>query len=89
KVIARALGKTLADFDDPVDTIKKAPSDLSEEAQKIAKSYEKLTDHGKGAVKAILGYEEKALSHYSKHEDDSGKIITMPKPKRSGPMVEL
>lgn len=89
KVIARALGKTLADFDDPVDTIKKAPSDLSEEAQKIAKSYEKLTDHGKGAVKAILGYEEKALSHYSKHEDDSGKIITMPKPKRGGPMVEL
>lgn len=89
KVIARALGKTLADFDDQVDTIKKAPSDLSEEAQKIAKSYEKLTDHGKGAVKAILGYEEKALSHYSKHEDDSGKIITMPKPKRSGPMVEL
>ena len=89
KVIARALGKTLADFDDPVDPIKKAPSDLSEEAQKIAKSYEKLTDHGKGAVKAILGYEEKALSHYSKHEDDSGKIITMPKPKRSGPMVEL
>lgn len=89
KVIARALGKTLADFDDPADTIKIAPSDLSEEAQKIAKSYEKLTDHGKGAVKAILGYEEKALSHYSKHEDDSGKIITMPKPKRSGPMVEL
>ena len=82
KVIARALGKTLADFDDPADTIKIAPSDLSEEAQKIA-------DHGKGAVKAILGYEEKALSHYSKHEDDSGKIITMPKPKRSGPMVEL
>lgn len=68
---------------------KKAPFDLSEEAQKIAKSYEKLTDHGKGAVKAILGYEEKALSHYSKHEDDSGKIITMPKPKRSGPMIEL
>ena len=68
---------------------KKAPSDLSEEAQKIAKSYEKLTDHGKGIIKVVLGYEEKALSHYSKHEDDSGKIITMPKPKRSGPMVEL
>ena len=76
------------DIEEP-QTAKKDPSDLSEEAQKIAKSYEKLTDHGKGAVKAILGYEEKALSHYSKHEDDSGKIITMPKPKRSGPMVEL
>ena len=33
KWIARALGKTLADFDDPVDTIK-SPSDLSEEARK-------------------------------------------------------
>lgn len=69
-------------------TIKKAPS-ISEEAQKIAKSYEKLTDHGKGAVKAILGYEEKALANYSQHEDDGGKIITMPKQKRSGPMVEI
>lgn len=68
---------------------KKASSDISEEAQKIAKSYEKLTDHGKGAVKAILGYEEKALAHYSQHEDDGGKIITMPKQKRSGPMVEI
>jgi len=83
------FGHTLDDLDDTSKPSKKAPSDLSEEAQKIAKSYEKLTDHGKGAVKAILGYEEKALSHYSKHEDDSGKIITMPKPKRSGPMVEL
>jgi len=76
------------DIEEPKIT-KKAPSDLSEEAQKIAKSYEKLTEHGKGAVKAILGYEEKALSHYSKHEDDGDKIITMPKPKRSGPMVEI
>lgn len=78
------------EFESPeVATTKKSPSDLSEEAQKIAKSYEKLTEHGKGAVKAILGYEEKALSHYSKHEDDGDKIITMPKPKRSGPMVEI
>ena len=56
--------------------IQKAPSDLSEEAQKIAKSYEKLTDHGKGAVKAILGYEEKSLAHYSQQEDGDGKVIT-------------
>lgn len=68
---------------------KKAPSELSEEAHKIAKSYEKLTDHGKGAVKAILGYEEKELSHYSQREDEDGKVITMPKSKRSGPMVQI
>lgn len=68
---------------------KKAPSDLSEEAHKIAKSYEKLTDHGKGAVKAILGYEEKELSHYSQREDEDGKVITMPKSRRSGPMVQI
>ena len=41
--------------------IQKAPSDLSEEAQKIAKSYEKLTDHGKGAVKAQLGVPDMRL----------------------------
>jgi len=67
----------------------KRPSDLSEEAQKIAKSYEKLTDHGKGAVKAILGYEEKSLAHYSQQEDGDGKVITLPKSKRSGPMIQI
>lgn len=40
-----------------------ASSDISEEAYQIAKSYETLTEHGKGAVKAILEYEEKSLSH--------------------------
>ena len=69
--------------------IQKAPSDLSEEAQKIAKSYEKLTDHAKGAVKAILGYEEKSLAHYSQQEDGDGKVITLPKSKRSGPMIQI
>ena len=63
---------------------KKAPSDLSEEAHKIAKSYEKLTDHGKGAVKAILGYEEKALAHHVQQEDGDGKIVTLPTSKRNG-----
>lgn len=64
--------------------IKKAPSDLSEEAHKIAKSYEKLTDHGKGAVKAILGYEEKELAHHVQQEDEDGKIVTLPTSKRNG-----
>ena len=64
--------------------IQKAPSELSEEAHKIAKSYEKLTDHGKGAVRAILGYEEKALAHHIQQEDEDGKIITLPTSKRNG-----
>ena len=67
-----------------LSNIQKVPSDLSDEAQRIAKSYEKLTDHGKGAVKAILGYEEKALAHHIQQEDEDGKIITMPTSKRNG-----
>ena len=69
--------------------IKKAPSELSEEAHKIAKSYEKLTDHGKGIVKVVLGYEEKALAHHVQQEDEDGKIITLPTSKRNGPMVQI
>lgn len=80
--LVHALGYTLDDIDEK--NTKKAPSELSEEAHKIAKSYEKLTDHGKGAVKAILGYEEKALEHYSKREDEDGKIVTLPTSKRNG-----
>ena len=38
---------------------KKAPSELPEEALKIAKDYAALSKHAKGAVKAILEYEIK------------------------------
>lgn len=64
-------------------TTKKSPSDLSEEAQKIARSYDKMNAHGKGAVKAILCYEEKELSRYTQQEDSSGKVITLPKAKKN------
>lgn len=70
-------------------SIKKSPSDLSEEARKIARSYDKMTPHGKGAVQAILNYEEKELSHFSQHEDH-GKVITLPKSRKSrSGMVEI
>lgn len=36
---------------------KNAPSDLSEEAHRVAKDFDLLTEHGKGAVRAILDYE--------------------------------
>ena len=84
QAIARALGCRLDDFDDTPRPVKNAPSELSEEAKKIAKDFDKLTDHGKGAVRAILGYEEKALAHHIKQEDEDGKIITLPTSKRNG-----
>ena len=68
---------------------KKSPSDLSEEAKKIAKDYEKLTDHGKGAVQAILSYEHKASASVKQYEGSDGKVLTMPKAKKSGPMIEI
>lgn len=40
---------------------KETPSDLPEEAFKIAKRYDSLDTIGKGAVKAILDYEEKRV----------------------------
>lgn len=87
--ICRLLNISVREFYGEPDTeetpiTKKSPSDLSEEAHKIAKSYEKLTDHGKGAVKAILGYEEKELSHYSQREDEDGKVVTLPTSRRNG-----
>ena len=39
------------------NSIKKSPSDLSEEAHKVAKDFDLLTEHGKGAVRAVLDYE--------------------------------
>ena len=84
QAIAQALGCRLDDFDDTPRPVKNAPSELSEEAKKIAKDFDKLTDHGKGAVRAILGYEEKALAHHIKQEDEDGIIITLPTSKRNG-----
>lgn len=57
RAIAYALGKTLNDFDNSPPIISNGPPELSEEAKQIAQDYEKLSDHGKGAVRAILQYE--------------------------------
>ena len=40
----------------------KASSDISEEARKIARSYDRISELGKGAVRAILEYEEKSAA---------------------------
>lgn len=81
--IATALNKSLDDFMETPKKAKNAPSDLSEEARKIARSYDRMNDHGKGAVRAILHYEEKELSHYTQQEDNTGKVITLPKAKKN------
>lgn len=83
QALVHALGKTLDDLEGKSGPTKKAPSDLSEEARKIARSYDRMNDHGKGAVRAILHYEEKELSHYTQQEDNTGKVITLPKAKKN------
>lgn len=86
RAIAYALGKTLNDFDDPQKVVKRAPSDLSEEAKKIARSYDKLDDRGKGAVRVILNYEEGAPSSA---KAGKSKVISLPKVRRSHGITEL
>lgn len=91
KAIARALGCRLDDLDDEPKT-KNAPSDISEEAKKIAKDYDRLTSYGKGAVRAILAYTVEADTQ--KPEDSAQKttkpkVVPMPKVKRSHGFTEV
>ena len=79
--LVHALGYTLDDIDDK--SAKKSPADLSEESRKIARSYDKMPPHGKGAVRAILNYEEKELSHYTQQKEQTGKVITLPKAQKN------
>ena len=60
QAICRVLGCTLNDFMDCSGPVKEASSGLSEEAQRIAKDYDRLSEHGKGAVRAVLRYESEA-----------------------------
>lgn len=86
RAIAYALGKTLNDFDDNPHSVKKeTPSDLPEEALKIAKDYTALSDHGKGAVKAILEFEIKdAAIKDVPVKVEVSPAPKMPKAKRNG-----
>ena len=54
--------------------IKTAPSNFSEEAKQIAKDYDGLTEHGKGAVRAVLEYEKA-------HAFETSNIITLRRTK--------
>ena len=89
RAIAYALDKTLNDFDNS-PSIKKSPSDLSEEAKKIAKDYDRLTDHGKGAVRLIMEYDGKAeITATPKQPVGHPKVIPLPKVKRSHGFTEV
>lgn len=82
KSIARALGKTLADFDDEPEQ----DSYFSPSEQSIIKKYRVLDPYGKDTVSAVLDYEHKrciaqekerrAIS--AKPEKDAGNIIYLP-----------
>lgn len=85
------LGHTLDDLDDkPKIAKKESPSDLPEEALKIAKDYSKLDERGKGAVKAILEYEGKSAAESTpKQTAARPKVVTLPKVKRSHDFTEV
>ena len=79
------------EFESPEgETTKKSPSDISEEAKKIAKDYDRLTDHGKGAVRLIMEYEGKAeITATPKQPVGHPKVIPRPKVKRSHGFTEV
>lgn len=67
-----------------------APSDLSEEAKKIAKDYDKLDARGRGAVKAIMEYEGKAEAAATpKQAAGRPKVVPLPKVKRAHGFTEI
>ena len=96
--ICEVLGISIIDLYSPRDSesvsnlskTNTAPSDLSEEAQKIARSYDKLTDHGKGAVKLIMEYESAAeITAAPKPPQRNSKVISLPKIRRAHGITEV
>lgn len=92
QAILSLIEKGLSDFEQGADIPtpnEKAPSDLPEEAIKVAKDYTKLDERGKGAVKAILIYEGGAVVT-GEPEPKPQKVAPFPKAKRSrSGMVEI
>lgn len=86
KSLSTALNVS-ADFliDNPNATNNTA-SPLSDEALKLARQYDSLTDHGRGAVNAILQYESESITEKEtapKSETSAvSPVLKMPKAKR-------
>lgn len=74
-----------------LQAVKKAPSELPEEALKIAKDYAALSKHAKGAVKAIMEYEIKDTAGEEPTEEPSNAaVVSFPKAKKTkSGIVEL
>lgn len=65
KALAKAMGKTLADFDDPVSEIKKAPP-IEDGDMEMLGLYHKLDNRDQGRV---LGYMDHLLESEKYKED--------------------
>lgn len=80
RAIAMALGKSINDFVEQPENAKKAPS-ITDEAMKIAARYEKLDSVGRGAVNAIMKYEEsrmaEELQKVSRLDAETGAMLDM------------
>lgn len=74
KAIAKALGKTLSDFDDTPSQIKKT-SPISEEAESIAKIYDILDKFGQKAVKSLVEIE---YARCTSDPVDEDSIVAVP-----------
>ena len=80
RAIAMALGKSINDFVEQPENAKKAPS-ITDEAMKFAERYEKLDSIGRGAVNAIMKYEEsrmaEELQKVSRLDAETGAMLDM------------
>lgn len=73
KSIARALGKTLADFDDIPTHTENAPP-LPDEALKVAKNYSELDNHGKRMVRVVISEEQLRMQELQNPEPEDNVI---------------
>lgn len=72
QAICRALGCKLDDLDDSPRATKKAPSELSDEAIKVARDYNELDQRGKRMVQAVLNEGKRQANEQSAVEPVNG-----------------
>ena len=71
--IARALGKTLGDFEDGTDAV---PA-VSREAAALARDYDGLDSHGKRTVRAVVGEEKRRMEADDRQAHPATKVIPL------------
>lgn len=80
KALAKALGKTLADFDGSV--VERPALQLTREAREVAEAYQGLDERGRGAIRAAIQYERHPAT-------EPAKPKMPPKPKRQDGIAEI